>query len=221
MKVNDGVVVKTHKLLWELFCWVLRPMGGRRGRDRNPNYVGRGRDRDRKLNFVACTAWIVSGSAVVAWGTESYLGLALRTSVLGMGQTVRLGKTSTLICKSRIEIYIFLVLWFFIFYFIMWVFFLFGFYSLCYVFRIAKWWQLPWVAVVRLVRESPRAPWKLLGRQAPVLATHTWLSFLGGLFSNRFLHRHYQQSPTRCNSLPTRTSSALPTLLPITSPLSL
>ena len=193
-------------------CW---------GRDRNPNYVGRGRDRDRKLNFAACTAWIVSGLAVVAWGTESYLGLALRTSVLGMGQTVRLRKTNTLICRSRMEIYFF---WFYDFLFFILLcefFFLFGFYSVCYVFRIAMWWWLPWVAVFRLVRESPRAPWKLLGCQAPALATHTWLSFLGGLFSNRFLHRHYQQSPPRYNSLPTRTSSALPTLLPITSPLSL
>ena len=39
----------------------------------------------------------------------------MRTSVLGMGQTVRLGETNTLICKSRMEIYFF---GFMIFYFL-------------------------------------------------------------------------------------------------------
>ena len=53
----------------------------------------------------------------MAWGTESYSGLvgnpyfvylALRTSVLGMAQTVRLGKRKTLCC--RMEMYFYLVL---------------------------------------------------------------------------------------------------------------
>ena len=49
---------------------------------------------------------------VVARGTESYLGLylALSTSVLGMGQTVRLDKRNALSCKSRMEICFHLVL---------------------------------------------------------------------------------------------------------------
>ena len=55
---------------------------------------------------------------------ESYSGLAgntyfvyLRTSPLGMGQTVSMGKRNTLCCKSGMEIYFYLVLWLFIFYF--------------------------------------------------------------------------------------------------------
>ena len=38
--------------------------------------VARGRGRDRKPDFVACSAWIVSGWVVVTWDTESYSGLA-------------------------------------------------------------------------------------------------------------------------------------------------
>ena len=42
-------------------------MGGRKARDRKPNYVGgKARGRDRKPNFVACSARIVSGWVVVA-----------------------------------------------------------------------------------------------------------------------------------------------------------
>ena len=41
-------------------------MGGRKARDRKPNYVGgKARGRDRKPNFVACSARIVSGWVVV------------------------------------------------------------------------------------------------------------------------------------------------------------
>ena len=76
---------------------------------------------------MACSARIVTGLAVVAWGTESYLGLALRTSVLGMGQTVRLGKTNTMICKSRMEIYFFGIFYFLFcyvnFFFFIWLLF--------------------------------------------------------------------------------------------------
>ena len=93
-------------------------MGGRRGRDRKPNSVGgEERGREKKPNFVSCCTRIVSGWVVVVWGTESYSGLAgntyfvylaLRTSVLGMGQTVRLGKRKTLYC--RMEMYFYLIL---------------------------------------------------------------------------------------------------------------
>ena len=41
---------------------------------------GRGmRVRDRKPNFVACSTRIVSRWVMVAWGTESYSGLAGNT----------------------------------------------------------------------------------------------------------------------------------------------
>ena len=141
---------------------LLRTNGGRRGRDRKPNSVGgKGRGWDRKLDFVACSARIVSGWVVVAWDTESYSGLAgntyfvylaLRTSALGMGQTVRLGKKNTLCCKSGMEIYFFSVLRFFIFHLLFIIFYMLNF------FRIAKWWWLPWVSAVGLVGESPRVP---------------------------------------------------------------
>ena len=50
---------------------LLRTNGGRRGRDRKPNSVGgKGRGWDRKLDFVACSARIVSGWVVVAWDTR-------------------------------------------------------------------------------------------------------------------------------------------------------
>ena len=47
---------------------MLRTNGGRRGRNRKPNSVwgGEGRGRDRKSDFVACGARIVSGWVVVA-----------------------------------------------------------------------------------------------------------------------------------------------------------
>ena len=88
---------------------------------------------------MACSARIASGWVVVAWGTETYLGLAgnayfvylaLRTSALGMGQTIRLGKRNTLCCKNRMEMYFYLVLWFFIFYFC--------FYSICLFSELAS-----------------------------------------------------------------------------------
>ena len=110
---------------------LLRTMG-KRGRDKKPKYAGgRGRDWDRKPNFVACSAWIVRGWVVVRRRTGSNLGLAantyfvyltFRTSALGMGQTVRPGKRNTLCCKSRMEMYFYLILWFFI-YLILWNFY--------------------------------------------------------------------------------------------------
>ena len=46
---------------------LLRTNGGRRGRDRKPNSVReKGRGRNRKPDFVACIAQIVSGWVVVA-----------------------------------------------------------------------------------------------------------------------------------------------------------
>ena len=77
-------------------------------------YGGKGRGTDRKPNFVACSARIVSGWMLVVWGTgffselaenTNFVYLVLRTLALGMGQTVRLGKRNTLCCKSGIEIY--------------------------------------------------------------------------------------------------------------------
>ena len=71
---------------------------------------------------------LLAGGWVVAWGTETYSGLAgntyfvylvVRTLALGMGQTVRLAKRNTLCCKSRMEMYFYLVLCFFIFYFVL------------------------------------------------------------------------------------------------------
>ena len=55
-------------------------------------------------------------------------------------------------CKKEMEIYFYLVLWFFIFYLLFITFYVFNFS------RIAKWWWLPWVSAVGLVRESPRVP---------------------------------------------------------------
>ena len=59
---------------------MLRTNGREEGKDKKANYEGvRGRYRDRKLKFVACSARIVSGWVVVARGTESFLGLAGNT----------------------------------------------------------------------------------------------------------------------------------------------
>ena len=69
-----------------------------------------------------------------------------------MGQTVRLGKINTLCCKSGMEMYFYLVLWFLFFYLLFIIFCVLNF------FRIAKWWWLPWVSAVGLVGESPRIP---------------------------------------------------------------
>ena len=102
---------------------LLKSMGARRDRDRKSDLVEgrriRGRGRDRKSNFVACSTQIFTGWVVVAWGAEPYSGLAgntyfvylvVITSALGMGQTARLAKRNTLCCKSRMEMYFYLVL---------------------------------------------------------------------------------------------------------------
>ena len=98
----------------------------------------------------------------MAWGTDSYSGLAetyfvylaLRTSVLGMGQAVRLGKRNTLCCKSRMEMYFYLVLWFFLFCFLL--------YFVLNFFRIAKWCWHRWVSAGSL---GSLLPWP--GRRIP------------------------------------------------------
>ena len=153
---------------------LLRTNVGKGGRDRKPNSVGgKGRGRGRKPDFMACSTRIFSGWVVVVWGTESYSGLAgntyfvylaLRTSALGMGQTVRLGKRNTLCCKSRMEIYFYLVSWVFIFHLLFITFYVLNF------FRIAKWWWLPWVSAVGLVGESPRVP----TAEAPATFSERW-----------------------------------------------
>ena len=93
--------------------------GGWRGRDKKFNSVGgrgRGEAETQSLNL-----WLVVPELLVGgwWWRESYSGiagntyfvyLALRTSALGMGQTVTLGKRNTLCCKSGMEIYFYLVL---------------------------------------------------------------------------------------------------------------
>ena len=77
---------------------------------------GRGEAETQSLNL-----WLVVPELLVGgwWWRESYSGiagntyfvyLALRTSALGMGQTVTLGKRNTLCCKSGMEIYFYLVL---------------------------------------------------------------------------------------------------------------
>ena len=43
-------------------------------------------------------------------GNTYFVYLPLRTSAVGMGQIVRLGKRNTLCCKSRMEMYFYLVL---------------------------------------------------------------------------------------------------------------
>ena len=135
---------------------LLRTNGGRRGRDRKPNSVGgKGRGWDRKLDFVACSARIVSGWVVVAWDTESYSGLAGNIYFIPGFESLSPGKGSDwvkkkLCCKKRTEIYFYLVLWLFIFYLLFIIFYVLHF------FRITKW--LPWVSAVGLVGESPRVP---------------------------------------------------------------
>ena len=90
---------------------LLRTNGGRRGRNRKPD-------------FVAFSAQIVSGWVVVAWGTESYSGLAgnifcipgFEHISVGMGQTARLDKRNILCCNFHFSENLFLV-GFMIFYF--------------------------------------------------------------------------------------------------------
>ena len=78
---------------------LLRTNGGRRGRDWKPNSVeGRGEAETESLILWLAVLKLLVGGWFVAWGTEFYSGLAgntyfvylvLRTSTLGMVQTVR------------------------------------------------------------------------------------------------------------------------------------
>ena len=77
--------------------------------------------------------------------------MALRTSALGMGQTVRLGKGNTLCCKGGIEIYFYLVLGFFIFH-LLFIIFCVKFLQNCQVMVTSLF------SGVDLVGDSPRAP---------------------------------------------------------------
>ena len=97
----------------------------RRGRDKKPNSVGEGTgDAETEslilwlvvLKLLAGRWWWGEAQSLIQGLLETYfVYLALRTSAMGMGQTVRLGKRNTLF-KSGMEIYFYLVLWFFIFY---------------------------------------------------------------------------------------------------------
>ena len=82
---------------------------------------------------------------------------------LGMGQAVRLGKRNTLCSRSRMDMYFYLVLWFFIFYLLF-------LYLVLNFFRIAKWCWLPWVFAVGLVGKSPR----VLNAEAPTTFGERW-----------------------------------------------
>ena len=67
---------------------------------------------------MACSAQIVTGgwwlpeaqSLIKGRLKTHFVYLALRTSALEVGQTVRLGKRNILCCKSRMEMYFYLVL---------------------------------------------------------------------------------------------------------------
>ena len=113
----------------------------RRGRDKKPNSVGEGTgDAETEslilwlvvLKLLAGRWWWGEAQSLIQGLLETYfVYLALRTSAMGMGQTVRLGKRNTLF-KSGMEIYFYLVLWFFIFYLLFIIFYVLNF------FRITK-----------------------------------------------------------------------------------
>ena len=91
----------------------------RRGRDKKPNSVGEGRgDAETEslilwlvvLKLLAGMWWWGEAQRLIQGLLETcFVYLALRTSAMGMGQTVRLGKRNTLL-KSGMEIYFYLVL---------------------------------------------------------------------------------------------------------------
>ena len=64
-------------------------MGGRRGKDKKPNYVAGGREAE------SCVRHRVLHSGLD--GNTYFVYLALRTSALEMGQTLRLGRRNTLL----------------------------------------------------------------------------------------------------------------------------
>ena len=103
--------------------------------DWNPNSVGgRGEAETESLILWLVVLKLLVGGWLQREAQSLFQGLletyfvylALRTSTLGMVYTVRLGIRNTLCCKSRMEIYFYLVLWFFIYllYYILFVKFL-------------------------------------------------------------------------------------------------
>ena len=103
--------------------------------DWNPNSVGgRGEAETESLILWLVVLKLLVGGWLQREAQSLFQGLletyfvylALRTSTLGMVYTVRLGIRNTLCCKSRVEIYFYLVLWFFIYllYYILFVKFL-------------------------------------------------------------------------------------------------
>ena len=140
---------------------LLRTDRGRRGRDKKPNSVG-GRGEAETESLIL---WLVVLKLLARgwwWGeAQSLIQGLLETHILYTWlwdrqpwRWVRLSDwvKETHCCKIGMEIYFYLVLWFFIFYLLFIIFYELNF------FRIAKWWWLPWVSAVDLVGESPRAP---------------------------------------------------------------
>ena len=81
-------------------------MGGRRGRDKSLIMEGGGREAEAEsliLWLVECSRlpdgwWLHEAQSLIqGWLGTHFVYLALRTSVLEMGQAVRLGKRNTML----------------------------------------------------------------------------------------------------------------------------
>ena len=86
-------------------------MGGKRGGDKKPNYVGEGwGGGGREAETESIILWLVvlellpggwwlheAQSLIQGWLKTYFVYLALRTSVLEIGQAARLGKRNTLL----------------------------------------------------------------------------------------------------------------------------
>ena len=141
------------------FCW--EPMGGRRGRDRKPNSVGgRGEAETESLMLGLVVLellargwwWRQAQSLIQGWLQTHISNTWLREcQPWGSARLWDLVKETHCVCRSTMEIYFCLVLWFFIFLFSILLFLIFE-----DLFRIAKWWWLPWVTAVGLVGHSHR-----------------------------------------------------------------
>ena len=83
------------------------------------------------LQLLAGGWWLREAQSLIqGWLVTYFVYLALRMLALGMGQTVRLGKRNTLCCKSRMEMYFYLVgfmICYFLFCFVNFLFFIFAF----------------------------------------------------------------------------------------------
>ena len=160
--------------MWEQWSWCfldeqnglpwehsLENQWGRRGRDRKPNSVGgRGEAETESLilwllvlKFLAGGSWWREAQSLIKGLLETPISHTRlwEHQPLRMGQTVRLGKRNTMCCKSGMEIYFYLVLWFLFFICFFIIFYVLNF------FRIAKWWWLPMVSCWpgRRVPQSP------------------------------------------------------------------